>query len=63
MEETQDEFGRKLIKTQWVKCEGDLNLGSMKEPQNQKVIAMEWIDKGDEPKNPFDVRTFFGGFR
>jgi hypothetical protein len=63
VEEYEDEYGRKMIKTQWQRQKDDLNMGSIKNPQNQDVIAVKWIDKPNDltDGSEFDLRKFFGG--
>ncbi len=43
--EEVDEFGRKFRKTQWQKYNKELDLGSLKNPKNQEVIAFEWRER------------------
>lgn len=62
IDEYVDNFGRRMIKTQWQKQEGDLNMGSVKNPQNKQILAVKWVEKQDPNRDEFDLRKLFGGF-
>jgi len=52
-----DEFGRRVIRTQWVKADKDINLGSLKNPLG-KIIGFKY-----QQKQTSDVFKGFGFFR
>ena len=53
-----NEFGRTVIRTQWVKADKDINLGSMKKPLG-KVIEFKYRQK--QTSDVFRGFGFFGG--
>lgn len=53
---TQDELGRKVLRTSWIKQDAPLNLGSLKKPSEDCVDIISIKYEGDTP--PFD--KFFG---
>ena len=40
-----DEYGRRIKRTKWQKYNKPIDLGSLKNPKNQEVIAFEWKEK------------------
>ena len=36
-----DKLGREVINTKWEKANGEINLGSLKEP-NREIVEFEW---------------------
>ena len=42
----------------WQKLDKEVNLGSVKNPQNQKIVGIKVVSKNE----PIDIKKFFGGF-
>lgn len=57
IERTRDRLGRINVIYQWQEADGDIELGSIKNPKNEDILAFKWV-----VKDPFrNVRDFFGG--
>lgn len=45
IEEGIDDYGRKYRRTQWQKCNHEIDLGSLKNPKNQNIVGFDWKEK------------------
>jgi len=50
IEEGIDEYGRMVRRTQWQKCDHKIELGSMKNPKNEKIIGFKWKERNQMEK-------------
>ena len=51
--ETITPEGNKVYQTRWERVEGDISIGSMKDPKNKDIIEFKWVKE-----NPFNGLFF-----
>lgn len=61
VEEKKDSFGRLVQKFVWQRLDAPLELGSTKNPKNQRVIGFKVVNS-DEPIDMASFREGFGRF-